>query len=233
MALPSNSNLEGGLIISVQAPEGSPMRDPEVIATIAETSLLRGAIGVKLESPEHIGAVRRRCPEALIIGFWKRVYPGSSVCITPCWKEVSAVWSAGADVVALDATSRTRPDGVELPSLIARIQSELGVPLMANVDSLENGLRAVELGCNWIGTKLCSYTNNAALQQPLNLALLTALRQILPTRVMLICEGGISSPAAARQALLAGAHIVIIGTAITGVDYQVTSYWSAINRRFS
>ena len=71
--------LERGLIVSVQAPPGSPMRDPDVIAAMADASLRNGAAGVRLESPEHIGAVRRRCPEALIIGLWKVTYPESSV----------------------------------------------------------------------------------------------------------------------------------------------------------
>lgn len=66
------SALAGGLIVSVQAPEGSPLRQPEVIAAMAEASLRNGAIGVRLESPEHIGAVRRRSPDALIVGLWKR-----------------------------------------------------------------------------------------------------------------------------------------------------------------
>ncbi|GCE64379.1 putative N-acetylmannosamine-6-phosphate 2-epimerase [cyanobiont of Ornithocercus magnificus] len=227
MALPSG-NLRGGLIISVQAPEGSPIRDPEVIAAIAEASLLNGAIGVRLEGPEHIGAVRRRCPEALIIGFWKRTYPGSSVYITPCWKEVSAVWSAGADVIALDATSRVRPDGVDFPSLLAQVQSEISAPLMADVDNLEDGLRAAELGCDWIGTTLYGHTGETALQKPPALGLLTALQRELPTRSVLICEGGIGSPTVAQQALLAGAQLVVVGTAITGVDCQVAAYCSAM-----
>ena len=90
--------LPKGLIVSVQAPAGSPMRDPDVIAAMAEASLRNGAVGVRLESPEHIGAVRQRCPTALIIGLWKRTFPESSVYITPGWQEISAVWSAGADV---------------------------------------------------------------------------------------------------------------------------------------
>jgi Putative N-acetylmannosamine-6-phosphate epimerase len=106
--------LRGGLIVSVQAPEGSPMRQPEVIAAMAEASLRNGAVGVRLESPEHIGAVRRRCPEALIIGLWKRSFPGSRVYITPRWQEIRAVWAARADVVAIDATERPRPDGESL-----------------------------------------------------------------------------------------------------------------------
>ena len=66
--LPDRAQLQGGLIVSVQAPEGSPMRQNEVIAAMAEASLNNGAVGVRLESPEHIGAVRRRCPQALIVG---------------------------------------------------------------------------------------------------------------------------------------------------------------------
>ena len=72
MPVPSRTQLQGGLIVSVQAPEGSPMRHPDVIAAMAEASLRNGATGVRLESPEHIGAVRNRCPNALIIGLWKR-----------------------------------------------------------------------------------------------------------------------------------------------------------------
>ena len=65
--IPTTDRLDQGLIVSVQAPQGSPMRDPQVIAAMAEASLRSGAVGVRLESPEHIGAVRRRCPDALII----------------------------------------------------------------------------------------------------------------------------------------------------------------------
>ena len=131
-----------GLIVSVQAPEGSPMRDPAVIAAMAEASLRRGARGVRLESPEHIGAVRRRCPDALIIGLWKRTYPDSPVYITPGWEEIRQVWAAGADVVALDATGRHRPGGQPLPDLIRRAREELGAVLMADVDAIASGLAA-------------------------------------------------------------------------------------------
>jgi len=122
------------------------MRDPDVIAAMADASLRNGASGVRLESPEHIGAVRQRCPTALIVGLWKRSYSDSSVYITPGWEEMRAVWAAGADVVAIDATERYRPGGENLEGLIARAQRELGAELMADVDSVANGLRAAELG---------------------------------------------------------------------------------------
>ena len=216
--------LQGGLIVSVQAPEGSPMRHNDVIAAMAEASLNNGAIGVRLESPEHIGAVRRRCPEALIIGLWKRTFADSAVYITPGWEEIRTVWAAGADVVALDATDRPRPEGQDLAALIRRAREELHAPLMADVDSVANGLRAAELGCQWVGTTLYGYTEATASQSPPAWGLLPQLRQQLPLETLLICEGGISSPQQARQALEGGADAVVVGTAITGVDLQVAAY---------
>ena len=191
----------GGLIVSVQAPEGSPLRDPEVIAAMAEASLRNGATGVRLESP---------------------------VYITPGWREISEVWAAGADVIALDATERLRPGGAQLAALINRAKAELGAPLMADIDSLSNGLRAAELGCDWVGTTLFGYTEATAASKPPAWDLVPQLRAQLPTEVSLICEGGIASAEQARRALDLGADAVVVGTAITGVDLQVAAYTKAL-----
>ena len=222
--IPTAEVLNKGLIVSVQAPWGSPMRDPDVIASMAEASLRNGAIGVRLESPEHIGAVRRRCPEALIIGLWKCTFPDSSVYITPGWREIQAVWSAGADVIALDATERVRPSGQSLADLIQRARQELRAPLMADVDSVQNGLTAAALGCDWIGTTLYGYTETTSERTPPGLELLPDLRRALEPSVRLICEGGIASPEVAQAALNSGADNVVVGTAITGIDLQVAAY---------
>ena len=227
----NRQQLGRGLIVSVQAPEGSPMRHPDVIAAMAEASLRNGAIGVRLESPEHIGAVRERCPNALIVGLWKRSWQDSSVYITPRWHEVQAVWGAGADVVALDATDRPRPDGEALENLVKRARDDLGAPLMADVDTVENGLRAASLGCDWIGTTLFGYTETTRESKPPGFHLLKSLRAQLPDEMSLICEGGIASPQTAEEALALGADAVVVGTAITGVDLQVAAYHRHITRQ--
>lgn len=229
----SRAQLQGGLIVSVQAPEGSPMRDPEVIAAMAQASLANGAVGVRLESPEHIGAVRRRCPDALIVGLWKRTSSDSPVYITPGWHEITAVWGAGADVVALDATERPRPGGAQLQELIRRAREELGAPLMADVASVAQGLQAAEWGCDWVGTTLFGYTETTRHLRPPAWELLDPLRQELPAEVTLICEGGIASAEAARRALTSGADAVVVGTAITGVDLQVAAYRKAMDQAAS
>ena len=207
------------------------MRQPEVIAAMAEASLNNGAVAVRLESPEHIGAVRRRCPEALIVGLWKRSFADSPVYITPGWEEIEAVWAAGADVIALDATERHRPQGQDLAQLLERARTELGALLMADVDSLANGLRAAELGCHWVGTTLFGYTEATAQQAPPAFELLAPLRLQLPESVLLICEGGIASPQQACAALSQGADAVVVGTAITGVDMQVAAYQRSLSAR--
>jgi N-acylglucosamine-6-phosphate 2-epimerase len=230
MLPPDHSTLKGALIVSVQAPEGSPLRDPQAIAAMAEACLANGAAGVRLESPEHIVAVRRRCPQALIVGLWKRTWPDSPVYITPRWREITAVWGAGADVVALDATERPRPEGEAFEDLVLRAREELGVPLMADVDTVAAGCRAAALGCAWVGTTLYGYTASTSHQQPPAMDLVTALRDALPSSVPVICEGGISTPEQAREALSRGADLVVVGTAITGVDLQVARYVTTMAR---
>lgn len=225
------NRIRGGLIVSVQAPFGSPLRDPYVTAAMAEACLANGAVGVRLESPEHISAVRQRCPNALIVGLWKRTFAHSEVYITPGWHEVNSVWAAGADVIALDATDRNRPDGDSLETLMQRIQQELAVPIMADVDSLKSGLKAAELGCAWVGTTLYGYSKLTNSFQPPAWELLPQLRAELSSQVTLICEGGISSSTDALKALKKGADAVVVGTAITGIDIQVSNYCKAIKER--
>jgi N-acylglucosamine-6-phosphate 2-epimerase len=227
------NKVRGGLIVSVQAPLGSPLRDSHVTAAIAEACLANGAVGVRLESPEHISAVRQRCPAALIVGLWKKTFEHSDVYITPGWQEVQSVWAAGADIVALDATDRIRPDGDSLEILMRRIQQELSVPVMADVDSLNSGLKAAELGCTWVGTTLYGYTKITDSFHPPAWELLPQLRAELPADVLLICEGGISSSTDAAKALREGADAVVVGTAITGIDLQVSNYCKRIQEESS
>jgi N-acylglucosamine-6-phosphate 2-epimerase len=224
VALPDPAVLDRGLIVSVQAPEDSPLRDPGVIAAMAEACLRRGAVGVRVEGPEAIGAVRRRCGDALIVGLWKRTYRDSPVYITPCWEDLRTVWACGADVIALDASERPRPGGEDLASLVDRARSDLGAVLMADVDTVAAGCAAARMGCHWVGTTLAGYTEATRDLVPPALSLLENLRCDLPPGVRLICEGGIGSPAQAAEALRLGADTVVVGTAITGLDSLVARY---------
>jgi N-acylglucosamine-6-phosphate 2-epimerase len=214
-----------GLIVSCQAPVGSPMHEPSVIAALAEAAVNQGAIAVRIESPAHVAAVRQRVTVP-IIGLWKQQIPGSEVYITPQFHHAQTIALAGADVIAIDATTRPRPGGETLETLIARIHTELGKPVMADVDTVESAIAAAQAGANVVGTTLYGYTEATRDRRPPGFDLLADLVQRL--KVPVICEGGIASAQAARQAIDLGAAAVVVGTAITGVDLQVQAYHAAL-----
>ncbi|PSN18236.1 acetylmannosamine-6-phosphate 2-epimerase [filamentous cyanobacterium CCP5] len=220
MASPMDE-LKGGLIVSCQAPVESPLHSPVVIAAMAKAAINQGAAGVRIDTPAHIEAVRAQV-NAPIIGLWKQVFPESEVYITPQFVHAEAVAAAGADIIAIDATDRPRPGDESLARLIARIHAELGKPVMADVDTLENAIAAAGCGADWVGTTLYGYTAATRHLSPPGFDLLHQMGEKLAVPV--ICEGGISSPEQVRQALDLGAYAVVVGTAITGIDILVNRY---------
>lgn len=217
--------LNRGLIVSCQAPADSPLHEPSVIAAIAQAAVNRGAVAVRIDTPAHVEAVRSRVTVP-IIGLWKRQILGYDVYITPQFEHAQAIAQAGADVIAIDATQRLRPAGETVASLIHQIHTELGKPVMADVDTLEGAIAAVEAGADWVGTTLYGYTNATHHLQPPGFDLLTQL--VEHVSVPIICEGGIASPDMARHALKLGADAVVVGTAITGIDLLVQQYIAAL-----
>lgn len=217
--------LQKGLIVSCQAPADSPMYDPAVIAAMAQASVDRGAVGVRIDSPPHLEAVSRRV-DVPVIGLWKQQIPGFDVYITPQFCHAAQVARAGADIIAIDATDRRRPAGETLESLIRRIHEDLGKPVMADVDTLEAAIAAERAGADLVGTTLYGYTAATRHLQPPGFDLLAEM--VAQLQVPVICEGGVSSAQMARQAIDLGAFAVVVGTAITGVDLQVQAYHGAV-----
>jgi N-acylglucosamine-6-phosphate 2-epimerase len=220
------SNLAKGLIVSCQAPIDSPLHHREVIAAMAEASIKGGAVGVRIDTPEHIKAVRKRISQP-IIGLWKQQLPGFEVYITPRFEDAEAIALAGADIIAIDATSRKRPKLEKLETLIAKIHDRLKLPVMADIDSLEAAKIAAVAGADFVGTTLYGYTQETKNCSPPGLELLAEMVEKL--EVPAICEGGIASPETAKKALDLGAYAVVVGTDITGIDSKVRAYQLAIN----
>ncbi len=214
------------LIVSCQAPPDSPLHAPAMIAALAQVAVNHGAAGLRLDSPTHIAAVRQVLPATPIIGLWKQQLPGSEVYITPRFSDAAAVAAAGADIIALDATLRPRPEGDTAADLIRRLHQDLGTLVMADVDTWESAQAAAAAGADLIGTTLYGYTAATQHLQPPGWELLAQL--VSGLTVPAICEGGISTPAMARQALEQGAYAVVVGTAITGVDRLAQAFQQAV-----
>jgi N-acylglucosamine-6-phosphate 2-epimerase len=213
-----------GLIVSCQAPVGSPLREPLVIAALAEAACLSGAVGVRIESPEHVRAVRSRIDKP-IVGLWKRDYAGFEVYITPTFADAEAIAKAGADIIAIDGTGRKRPNGETLSELIRRIHVELQKPVLADIATFAEAEAAVRAGADVVVTTLCGHTAETKGTALPALDLLETMIQSLDLPVW--CEGGVNSPEQFAQALHLGAKVVVVGTALTGLEVLVKRYLDA------
>lgn len=109
------ASLQGGLIVSVQAYPGEPLRNPETMAQMARACELGGAAGIRCQGLADIAAIRERV-SIPVIGLWKA--GKEDVYITPTLRHARAVWNAGADVVALDASDNPRQMVVHLKKLL-------------------------------------------------------------------------------------------------------------------
>ncbi len=181
---------------------------------------------MRIDTPAHVAAVRKQI-SAPIIGIWKQQLPGCEIYITPRFEDARAIANSGADIIAVDATQRNRPPGEDLQTLIARVHSELGKLVMADVDTIEAAIAAVEAGADTVGTTLFGYTPHTENFSPPGFDLLAEMVEKL--KVPVICEGGIAGPEMAKKALDLGATAVVVGADITGIDLKVTAYMSFIS----
>jgi N-acylglucosamine-6-phosphate 2-epimerase len=218
--------LRGGLIVSVQAWPGSAIDDPYVIAAMARAAIENGAAGVRIQGVANIEAVRARV-DLPIVGLIKREYPGYEPYITPTLEEVRAIAAAGADVIAFDATARPRPGGATAGSLVEAIAGA-GCVAMADCATAEDGALAREAGAEILATTLCGYTPAT---QGSVLPALGLVRDLAAMGGFAVCEGGVSRPAQLRAALDAGASAVVVGTAITNIDWLVREFAGSADTR--
>lgn len=204
--------MRGGLVVSVQAPPGSPLASPETMSAIARAAELGGAAGIRAEGPADVRAIKDAVTVP-VIGLLKRDVPGSPVRITPSLEDARLVATAGADVVAVDATLRPRPGEMATRDLVAALADELEPQLLADVDSLEAAVAARAAGADAVATTLSGYTRDGPAPEKPDLELVGRLAGELDCPVL--AEGRYSTPDDVRAALAAGAFAVVVGTAIT------------------
>jgi len=217
--------LAKGLIVSCQARAGHPLHDTRVISALAQAAVAGGAAGLRINGAEDIRAVREvvRVP---IIGIRKVWTTDVPVYITPSFADAAAVAAAGADIIALDATSRPRAGGERIETLIPRIRTELGRPVMADVATFEEGERAAALGADLVATTLSGYTGPGPAPEGPDLEMVRRLARALTVPV--IAEGRYSRPEQVLEAFRAGAFAVVVGRAITDALSITKSFVDAL-----
>ncbi len=205
--------IKGGLIVSCQALSTEPLYDSYIMSKMAYAAALGGAVGIRANTVVDILAIRERV-SLPVIGIIKEVYPDSDVYITPTMKEVDALVEIGCEIIAVDATNRTRPGGVSFEEFFKEVRAKYPDQLfMADTSCFEEGKLALELGFDLLGTTMSGYTPYTKGTPLPDFTLMKRYKEELGATV--IAEGGIWVPEQLVEAFASGAHAAVVGTAIT------------------
>lgn len=197
--------MKRGLIVSCQALPEEPLHSSFIMGRMAVAAKEGGAIGIRANSIPDILEIKKQV-HLPIIGIIKQEYQGMIPYITPTYTELEALVKAGVDIIALDATMNQ--EEVFLKSLKERYP---GQQFMADISTVEEGLRADRLGFDFIGTTLIGYTD-----QSKNLDKFEVLEALIEQcKHPVIAEGNFNTPDVAAKAMDMGAYAVVVGSAIT------------------
>ncbi|MBS1822713.1 MAG: putative N-acetylmannosamine-6-phosphate 2-epimerase [Acidobacteria bacterium] len=204
-------SLQRRLIVSCQAYPNDPMEDTETLRRVARCAVLGGASGLRLNSAEHVRAIRQDTNLPIIA--IEKSFIGGQLRITADFASAAALAAAGASIIALDCTDRVHKHGEPWREIVRRIHDELGLLVMADIATLRDGILAAEGGADIVAPTLHGYTEETKHSLGFHPELVAALAK--ETGKPVIAEGNVSTPALARIALDAGAWSVVVGSAIT------------------
>lgn len=210
--------LPEGLFVSCQAREGNPFRDSVLLSYMAQAAVMGGAVGIRADGVEDIREIRKKV-DVPIIGINKKYDSSGRIVITPDYESAAQIAAVGVDIIALDATfqeSDIRPD---VAKTIDEIKTKLHLPVMADISTLQEAERAVEMGADIVATTLSGYLPGAPYPHEEkyipNLDLLKKIIDSPKINVPVIGEGRFWNPEDVAEAFKMGAGAIVIGKAIT------------------
>ncbi|WP_061707360.1 N-acetylmannosamine-6-phosphate 2-epimerase [Pseudenterobacter timonensis] len=221
--------LKGQLVVSCQALEDEPLHSPFIMSRMALAAAQGGAAAIRANSVVDIEAIKHEV-SLPVIGIIKRHYPDSEVVITATMKEVEELMSVAPEIIALDATARPRPGGESLAAMVEQIRARYpSLALMADIATVEEAKAAQALGFDCVGTTLYGYTpETQGRSLPENDC--GFLRDVLAAvTVPVVAEGNVETPALAARCLALGAHMVVVGGAITRPQQIAARFRAAID----
>lgn len=217
------------LIVSCQALEEEPLHSSFIMGRMAVAAEEGGAKGIRSNSVADVKEIKSQV-DLPVIAIIKREYDDAEAFITPTIKEFDELMEAKPDVIAVDATSSTRPNGETLDEFFAQIKAKYPEQLlMADCSTLEEMLYADRLGFDYIGTTLVGYTSQSK-GTKIETNDFEIIRQLLAeAENKVIAEGNINSPEKARRVLDLGCYSVVVGSSITRPQLITKTYTDAIN----
>lgn len=221
--------IKNGCVVSCQALEHEPLFGSDIMGAMATAAEEGGAVAIRANSPRDVEEIKKRC-SLPVIGLYKRHYPNSDVYITPTLQEVQDIVSAGADFIAVDATRLQRPNGIYFDDYYQQIRQRFPSTLIvADISTFDEGVRAMDLGVDIVSTTMSGYTPYSLQQAGPDIDLVRQLASLRRTPVL--SEGRIWTVEECLRCFEAGAHAVVIGTAITRPQEITKRFVEAIQQK--
>ncbi len=230
------SNLQNKLIVSCQAFPGSPLYGADYMQKMAMCALQGGAGGIRACWAGNIKVVRE-ITNLPIVGINKLMddEPLSidKVYITPTFESAAEVIEAGTDILGMDCTPRGRTYD-DINKIVEQIRKHYpAVLIMADLSTLEEGIKAEQMGVDIVSTTLSGYTpqslkldpeqydsliNNATSMEKIpefgpDFELIKELKKNIKTKIN--GEGRITEADQVVKVMQYGADMITIGAAIT------------------
>lgn len=207
-------HLPKDLIVSCQALENEPLHSSYIMGKMALAAAQGGAKAIRANSKEDIKEIKQTV-SLPIIGIVKRDYEHSDVFITATTKEIDELIESGCEIIAIDATTRKRPQQ-SLQELVQYTREKApNVELMADCSTLDDAKNADQLGFDYIGTTLYGYTEETKGNKLFDNDF-SFLKEVVATvEKPVIAEGNIMSPEMLEAAFDIGVYAVVVGGAIT------------------
>ena len=172
-----------------------------------------------------------------IIGIWKIDRNIKDVYLTPNLEAAKAVWEAGAEIIAVQATNHYRDDGKLAYETIKEIKENIPEALIfADVSTAQDAKIAAEYGADFVAPTLYGYTKAGHFDKldikdaPDFYLLRDIIDAVKGTNAKVIMEGKVSTPEIAVQCLYMGAYAVVVGNAITRPHITAKRFARALNR---
>lgn len=218
-------NLKGKLIVSCQALDDEPLHSSFIMGRMALAAMEGGAAGIRANTVEDIIEIRNMV-DLPIIGIIKKDYNDSDIYITPTMSEINKLINSPADIIAMDATMRKRPNNEDLSEMVKKVR-ESGKLVMADISTYDEGINAEKIGFDIISTTLSGYTPYSPNLDGPDFELIRKLSSNV--NIPVISEGRIKTPEDLTECLKDGAFCAIIGGAITRPQLITKDFVAAIN----
>lgn len=211
--------MNSGLIVSCQALSNEPLHSSFIMSRMALAAKEGGSVGIRANSISDIKAIKDVI-DLPIIGIIKKDYDNMKCYITPTMKEIEELIECRVDVIAVDATINQDIDF--LKEIRVKYPEQ---KFMADISTIEEGLRADEIGFDYVGTTMVGYTEHS--KEMNNFEVLKVLIEKC-TRSRVIAEGNFDTPEKAKRAMDMGAYAVVVGGAITRPQLITKKFVEAI-----